>query len=416
MTRIKAGHKVKTHGSTKYRRYEEERKNLQKNYERGDIPEDLFLKMIGAKSMKTVHQGTQFVYNDGQAPPPLGNVDDEEGSDDSLSETRQLNVTSSDDSDSGLQPSGTRSAALQPSKSKAPVKSKPKCLRCSKGFQMWRNLHVSCQVCKDSFHKRCILAGDRYDGDQSFTCSKCSPVQSQDITGVVSISALVEAAHADEPATATETPGQSSKCSVCSRGFRNRSNVPTFLWCRTCEARVHKKCVKSTSYICKKCEEVQQLRPSSARQLEEEQDEEAGDGEPQDTEDVEQDAGESGGEIPEGGRNGAHQVSEVQWQSSSSVPLLEEQSPSQVQQLRPSSSSVRLLEDAELLLTGQVTLEEVVPVELSAPPPTKPPTKPSFTDHMSLLESKLEAIGFKTSQLTPADGDCLIHGRSYVSI
>ena len=214
VTRIKAGHKVKTHGSTKYRRYEEERKNLQKNYERGDIPEDLFLKMIGAKSMKTVHQGTQFVYNDGQAPPPLGNVDDEEGSDDSLSETRQLNVTSSDDSDSGLQPSGTRSAALQPSKSKAPVKSKPKCLRCSKGFQMWRNLHVSCQVCKDSFHKRCILAGDRYDGDQSFTCSKCSPVQSQDITGAVSITALVEAAHADEPATATETPGQSSKCSV----------------------------------------------------------------------------------------------------------------------------------------------------------------------------------------------------------
>ena len=122
--------------------------------------------------------------------------------------------------------------------------------------------------------------------------------------------------------------------------------------------------------------------------------------------------GESGGEIPEGGRNGAHQVSEVQWQSSSSVPLLEEQSPSQVLQLRPSSSSARLLEDAELLLTGQVTLEEVVPVELSAPPPTKP----SFTDHMSLLESKLEAIGFKTSQLTPADGDCLIHGRSYVSI
>ena len=57
--------------------------------------------------MKTVHQGTQFVYNDGQAPPPLGNVDDEEGSDDSLSETRQLNVTSSDDSDSGLQPSRT---------------------------------------------------------------------------------------------------------------------------------------------------------------------------------------------------------------------------------------------------------------------------------------------------------------------
>ena len=103
VTRIKAGHKVKTHGSTKYRRYEEERKNLQKNYERGDIPQDLFLKMIGAKSMKTVHQGTQFVYNDGQAPPPLCNVDDEEGSDDSLSETRQLNVTSSDDSDSGLQ-------------------------------------------------------------------------------------------------------------------------------------------------------------------------------------------------------------------------------------------------------------------------------------------------------------------------
>ena len=48
--------------------------------------------------------------------------------------------------------------------------------------------------------------------------------------------------------------------------------------------------------------------------------------------------GESGGEIPEGGQNGAHQVSEVQWQSSSSVHLLEEASPSQVQQLRPSSS------------------------------------------------------------------------------
>ena len=48
--------------------------------------------------------------------------------------------------------------------------------------------------------------------------------------------------------------------------------------------------------------------------------------------------GESGGEIPEGGQNGAHQVSEVQWQSSSSVHLFEEASPSQVQQLRPSSS------------------------------------------------------------------------------
>ena len=167
--RIKAGHKVKTHGSTKYRRYEEERKNLQKSYERGDLAEDVFLKMIGAKSMKTVHHGTQFVYNDGQTPPPPScNVDDEEGSDDSLSETRQLTVTSSDDSDDGLQPSGTRSAALKPSKSKAPVKTKtkPKCSRCSKGFQMWRKLHISCQVCKESFHRRFVNAGDRFDGEQ----------------------------------------------------------------------------------------------------------------------------------------------------------------------------------------------------------------------------------------------------------
>ena len=71
--------------------------------------------------------------------------------------------------------------------------------------------------------------------------------------------------------------------------------------------------------------------------------------------------------------------------------------------------------------------ETAAPAAAAPPPPSPPPPPPpaaasaaipakqSFTDHMSLLESKLEAIGFKTSQLTPADGDCLIHGRSYVS-
>ena len=72
------------------------------------------------------------------------------GSDDSLSERGQLTVTSSD---------RTRSAALKPSKSKAPVNTKPKC---GGNFtSVARSV-----MCKDSFHKRHVLAVDIFDGDQ----------------------------------------------------------------------------------------------------------------------------------------------------------------------------------------------------------------------------------------------------------
>ena len=36
--------------------------------------------------------------------------------------------------------------------------------------------------------------------------------------------------------------------------------------------------------------------------------------------------------------------------------------------------------------------------------------KPSYRDHLTLLDSKLAPLGFTRSQLTPADGNCLIHG------
>ena len=68
----------------------------------------------------------------------------------------------------------------------------------------------------------------------------------QDISDIASITAMVEAAQADRHPTAVETPEQSSV--QCAGGFRNRSIIPTFLSCSTCEARVHKKCIKTTSY------------------------------------------------------------------------------------------------------------------------------------------------------------------------
>ena len=47
-----------------------------------------------------------------------------------------------------------------------------------------------------------------------------------------------------------------------------------------------------------------------------------------------------------------------------------------------------------------------------------PRPKYSFRDHMrsgGLLDSKLKPVGFERSQDTPADGNCLIHGKYYVT-
>ena len=46
-----------------------------------------------------------------------------------------------------------------------------------------------------------------------------------------------------------------------------------------------------------------------------------------------------------------------------------------------------------------------------------PHPKHSFRDYIrsGLLDSKLKAIGFERSGDTPADGNCLIHGKYYLS-
>ena len=54
--------------------------------------------------------------------------------------------------------------------------------------------------------------------------------------------------------------------------------------------------------------------------------------------------------------------------------------------------------------TIQCSLDEMSDVLLSST------NKPSYRDHLTLLDSKLAPLGFTRSQLTPADGNCLIHG------
>ena len=60
-------------------------------------------------------------------------------------------------------------------------------------------------------------------------------------------------------------------------------------------------------------------------------------------------------------------------------------------QLRPLTA--RLIEDAEVLL-----------------PATVSKSKPSFRQHLSLLDEKLLPLGFERHGDTEADGNCLIHG------
>ena len=113
--KVQQGLKVKTMGQAKYRRLEVQRENLQKMFAKGDLGEEAFLSRMGAVSMKTVAAGSKFVYTDpeGSPQPPIECGD----SDDSLSETRPLDLSLSEDSDCGLPANSDRiSGALKSSK------------------------------------------------------------------------------------------------------------------------------------------------------------------------------------------------------------------------------------------------------------------------------------------------------------
>ena len=169
--KVQQGLKVKTVGQAKYRRLEDQRETLQKMYAKGDLGEDDFLSRMGALSMKTVAAGSKFVYTDpeGSPQPPI-----ECESDDSLRETRPLDLSLTEDSDCGLPANEDRiSGALKSSKTKKKSKDKKKkCSRCSRGFRLNLNLHLECNVCGNLFHKRCIGIGDKLEGN-SFTCNEC---------------------------------------------------------------------------------------------------------------------------------------------------------------------------------------------------------------------------------------------------
>ena len=69
-------------------------------------------------------------------------------------------------------------------------------------------------------------------------------------------------------------------------------------------------------------------------------------------------------------------------------------------------------DEEEIIPVREVTIEVAPVVQCSGPRPTRPMY--SFKDDMSLLDWKLKPFSFKRSKDTPADGNCLIHGR-YIS-
>lgn len=169
-------------------RLERQREELQKDYNKGSIPEMQFLKAIGAISVKSMVKSKVVAAPDieGEEAAPVPVIDDSLRS---LRNSRIISEASSGDEVSGLPPRGLPAAFLKSRRheaKKCPRATKTarqvarlKCPRCSKGFQFARNppLQLKCRECPVYVHLRCMEEG--FD-EETFLCQQCSPLSTLD--------------------------------------------------------------------------------------------------------------------------------------------------------------------------------------------------------------------------------------------
>ena len=152
-------------------------------YDKKEISRPKYLQQMGSVSLRTNRQTGRLVIT-----PDDRIQDRDQSQQDSmlldLEETRPLTDSDSEPEmeDPFPQRVPKRRAYIAPLQKARRMA--PKCLRCSVGFQMKRNLHVQCAECGGYVHKRCIPL-EKHD---YFLCDKCSPTSTassvtDDLTG-----------------------------------------------------------------------------------------------------------------------------------------------------------------------------------------------------------------------------------------
>ena len=168
---------VKPAKSKKTRKQEERRTTLQKQYNKKEIGDLQFLKLMGALSFrceKKPQEPTREKNSNSEEVCPVSAVEDGPGSEVEDC-TRYVSDDLSSEELSGLAPTSpsTIPAALR-TKSR-PTKAKSsrseKCVECSKGFAFWRQppLQIQCKKCHKWVHLRHL---NYYDED-NYLCRKC---------------------------------------------------------------------------------------------------------------------------------------------------------------------------------------------------------------------------------------------------
>ena len=146
-----------------------QRDNLMAMYSKKEISRQRYLQQMGSVSLRTNRQTGRLVITDEERGGDRDQTQDSMLQD--LEETRPL-------TDSDSEPEMEDPFPVRVPKRRAYIaplhkarRAAPKCLQCSVGFQLRRNLHVLCAECGGHVHKRCIPR-EKHD---YFVCEKCSP-------------------------------------------------------------------------------------------------------------------------------------------------------------------------------------------------------------------------------------------------